>query len=197
VYKTPTGNNGHYELELGAMAWWKPICCIALKGDASYHWVLGRTERVAAAFKGATVKNINPIIGADISWHYFIGHLDLTFIHPENPGLGVDIGYEFYWKNKDNICFKKLCFISECEKNDGCIPFGTTDGVTATDFFGNSEPLSPCVLSEFTNRISNKLRIEFFHHWNFADLYMGWSQVFYGKNIMRETSYYLGMSINF
>jgi hypothetical protein len=196
LYKTPTGNNGHYEIELGAMAWWKPIDCVALKGDASYHWVLERSERVAAAFKGATVKNINPILDADISWRYFIGHLDLTFIHPENPGLGLDIGYEFYWKNKDDICFKGICDIGDCEDNKG-VPFSTINGTNATDFFGNSEPLDPCVLAKFTNRISNKLRIEFFHHWNFGDLYMGWSQVFHGKNIMRETSYYIGMSINF
>lgn len=195
VYKMPTGNNGHFEIAGGLMGWWHAVDTVALKADASYHWVLNRSERVAESFQGATVKNINPIVNADISWQYFIGHIDLTFLHPENPGLGFDIGYEFYWKKQDNICFKGSSCSSSCE-DDG-IPFATVDGNLATDFFGNFEPLDPCVLERYTKRVSNKLRIEFFHHWNFGDLYAGWSQVFYGKNIMRETSYYFGMSINF
>jgi hypothetical protein len=198
LYKTPTGNNGHMEIDLGAMAWFHAIDTVVLKGDASYHWVLESSERVAAPFVGATVKNINPILDADISWRYFIGHLDLTFLHPENPGLGFDVGYEFYWKKKDQVDFKCLsCPSTSCDSNGICIPFSTVSGSTATDFFGNSQTLDACVLEKYTDRVSHKLKVEFFHHWNFGDLHAGWSQVFYGKNIMQETSYYLGMSINF
>lgn len=222
IFKLPAGNNGHYEIDLGLMGWWKAKEWGAIKADASYHWVLDRKERVAAAFSGATVKNINPLIDADISWRYFIFHLDGMLTHPENPGLGFNVGYEFYWKQKDDICFKnKTCSIESCDNdcddcdddcdddcNDCCNgsssttcvarctpPVAQVSGDTATDFFGVSQTLNPCVLEKHTKRISHKARVEFFHHWNFGDLFAGWTQVFHGKNAMKETTYYLGMNI--
>jgi hypothetical protein len=201
LYLIPRGNNGHYEVKLGAMGWWRPKDWFALKADLSLHAALKATERVAASFKGATVKNIGPAVDANVSWNYLIGHFDINFMHPKNTGLGFDLGYEVYVKGHDDICFLAGNCFKKCDSVCDCcnVPafVGSPNGLAANDFFGISQILDPCVLARNTNVISHKFRSEFFHHWNFCDLFMGWTQVFAGKNAMQETSWYLGMDIRF
>jgi len=194
------------------MGWYQPVNWFILTSDGAYHKVFKHTEQVAAAFKGATVKNLGPTLCANIDWQYVVWHLDLNFVHPENPGLGFDIGYELYWKGHDEACFVGSSGIANCGTgcSNNCSSGCSTNGsngcstdlcctssfiTTAKDFLGVTKQLDPCVLAINTSQLAHKIRVEFFHRWNFCDVFAGWSQVFAGKNSMQETSWHIGMEI--
>lgn len=166
-----TGNNHHYEFRFGGVATWNPACWFAFKVDALYAHAFKARERVAAAFKGATVKNIGPAINSDISWNYLFGHASFNFFNPCNPRTGVMFGYEWYTKFKDKVRF---------------------DQTTATDFLGNTRELDPNVLEFRTDVVSHKGMVELFHQGDFWELFGGWTSVFAGKNAPKESDWYIG-----
>ena len=172
----PLGNNGHYELRGALFAGWEPTYWVALSADASYNWVLKRTENVAAAFKGATVKNIGPSVKADVSWQYFVGNFDVTFLHPCNNQLGFDVGYEPYVKRSDKVHFLTS---------------------TAEDLLGNVQPLDDSVLENRTSVVAHKIRAEIFHQWDYFEIFAGWAQVVAGKNAPHDTDWHLGAVVYF
>lgn len=190
-----TGNNGHFELKLGADFGWKACKWLAFDLDASYNFVLEANEWRGAPFKGATIKNIGPKIQAKTKWGYFTGHFDVSFFHPENQNLGFTLGYEAYVKQCDKI---KLC--------GTCGAAGTTS-TTAVQFpvMGgcgqstvlNATPaeLDASILAADTKRVSHKIRGEVFHRWSFCEIFGGASSVFAGKNIMKETECHIGCGI--
>jgi len=57
-----TGHNRHFEIKLGLDGGWMPREWFAFKIDASFHHAFRRTEKRAALFKGATVRNTGPEI---------------------------------------------------------------------------------------------------------------------------------------
>jgi hypothetical protein len=172
----PLGNNGHYELRGALFAGWEPTYWVALSADVSYNWVLKRTENVAAAFKGATVKNIGPSVKADVSWQYFVGNFDVTFLHPCNNQLGFDVGYEPYVKRADKVHFLTS---------------------TAEDLLGNVQPLDDSVLENRTSVVAHKIRAEIFHQWDYFEIFAGWAQVVAGKNAPHDTDWHLGAVVYF
>lgn len=172
----PTGNNDHFELKLAVEGGWRPTDWFALKADASYSHAFKHKEKKAAAFTGATVKNIGPAVDADVSWGYFTGHFDLNFFHPDNPNLGFNIGYELWAKRDDNV---KFC------------------AETAVDCLGKTNTLDKCILEKNTNSMSHKVRGEVFHRHNFSEFYVGASHIFAGRQVMKETEWHIGMVINF
>jgi hypothetical protein len=177
VYFQSTGNNRHYEVRVGAEGGWRPYEWFGFKADVYYNHAIRRTEKVAAAFKGATVKNIGPTVDASVSWGYVVFHLDFDFRHPKNPDLGCTFGYELFAKQKDSVCF--------CQ-------------ATATDFLGRTnQPLDPSVLERNTKVLTNKLRMELYHRWNFGEIFAGGSQIVSGKNAMKETEIHLGFAMYF
>ncbi len=176
ILKMPLGNNGHVETKLALYGSWKPLNWFTLKADAAYSLVLKAQENVATAFTGATIKNIGPTTQAKISWSYFVGDLAMTFLNPKNSYVGVTIGYQFYAKMKDKICF--------------CSP-------TAKDFMGDVHELDSCLLARRTNVMSHKGRIELFCQTKACDFFVGYEHVFAGKNAMKETSLHLGLSVGF
>lgn len=191
----PTGNNGHFEIKLGADFGWKACKWLAFDLDASYNFVLEANEWRGAPFKGATVKNIGPKIQAKTKWGYFTGHFDVTVFHPENQNLGFSLGYEAYVKQCDKI---KFC---------GTCPTTGTTATTAVQFpiagccgscaIQNLTPaeLDSCILAKDTKRVSNKIRGEVFHRWSYCELFAGASSVFAGKNIMKENECHVGVGI--
>lgn len=206
------GNDGHFELGLRTFDYWMPIRWFVWRADLAYYKVFKRSEKVAAAFAGATVKNINPTIDATVQWQYVILHNDFQFFHPSNPGLGMVIGYELYWKSSDTIDFVTSNTCNACPTTQcgffvsgqaqpatpaSCDKQATAAALTALDFFGNRQTLAPSLLEQDTCRISHKMRAELFHHWNFGDIFLGWSSVVGGKNVMQETAWQLGMTIQF
>jgi hypothetical protein len=177
IAQTPAGNDGHFEVRGGIILGWDPTEWFAMKIDGYYNGALRKRENVAAAFTGATVKNIGPAVKADISWQYFVGDVDFTFMVPcICPELGFDAGYQFYWKSTDRVKFTQT---------------------TATDFSGNTSPLSAAVLKMNTNQWAHKVKAEFFQTvWGWQ-LFAGFAHTFAGKNAMRDTDWYIGFKAYF
>jgi len=179
VYWKATGNNGHVEVKLGIDTGWMPREWFAFEFDLAYHHAFKRSEKRAAAFEGATVVNVGPELEAKVSWNYFVGRADFSFFHPHNPDLGFTFGYELFAKSKDHVKF-------EC------------DATTATDLLGRKDqPLSSCNYEKRTNALSNKLRAQIFHRWNYFELFGGGSQIVAGRDVMKETEAHLGLVVYF
>lgn len=172
----PLGNNGHVEigpgLEVGGyLARW-----CSLRGALSYSWVLCARECVAAAFKGACVKNIGPATPAYISWRYFNFTFDFNITEPHWHQFGINLAYNLYCKTRDCVAFTSA---------------------TALDFDGAAQTLDPCLLSCSTHVVSNKLQGELFWSSSFGAIYGGFSYVVSGKNVPVENMVYIGLGIEF
>lgn len=176
VYYQPTGNNGHYEFKVELDLAWHPCRWFGIHTDIAYSQVFRRTEKRAASFVGATIRNIGPSIDADVSYGYGVFDLDATFFHPENCNLGMALSYQLYAKRKDKVRF--------------CAPM-------ALDLNGTAQLLDPTILENGTNALTNKLRGEVFHRWDYCDLFIGASRVFAGRNAFKETEAYIGIEISF
>ncbi|MGE0206424.1 MAG: hypothetical protein AB7R69_01095 [Candidatus Babeliales bacterium] len=173
IYKIfNTGNNRHWVAKFGGIATYDPNIWCHIKAEAFYSYVAPATERVAAPFTGATVKNIGPAVKASISWNQFVARLDTIWLVPCNPRVGWLLGYEAYFKTKDNVKLKQT---------------------TATDFLGNTHTLDPAVLEERTKVYSSKARVEMFHQGSFWELFAGWTHVFAGRNAPKETDWHIGL----
>lgn len=175
VLKQPLGNNDHPELRIAYDLGWDVARWFKLSVDGAYSWALKHKESVAAPFKGATVKNVGPCVNADVKWGYFLGHFDATVI--ANDRCGFDLGYEIYHKSTDKISLSTTT----------ATPFGLT----------SESELDSAVLSKDTKRTAHKLRAGMFTMIGDCEISGGWSHVFAGKNVPRETDYYISMIINF
>lgn len=176
LLKLPAGNNGHYEVQAGAMGGWEGLDWLNIKVDGLYSFVLPRTEKVAAPFEGATIKNIGPTIDGKVSWQYFVGDLAFTFLVPCNPRVGLNIGYQVYWKRRDKISF---------------------DITSAADFFGVVHPLDASVLEQRTNVVAHKICSELFHQGDNWEVAGGWTHAFAGKNAFKDSEWYLSLLVYF
>lgn len=177
LLKVQTGNNHHYEIKLGWFLGWNPCDWFAIKTDVWYHWALKGRESVAAPFVGATVKNIGPTIDANVSWQYFIGEVDFTFIIPcIEPLIGFDLGYQAWVKRKDHV---------------------TLPVSSATDFVGIVEPLNASLLQYRTKRIAHTVKAEIFKQTCDWQLFAGWNHTFAGQNSLNDSDWYLGLEVYF
>jgi len=176
VYFQAPGHNGHFELMLAVDGGVQFNNIIAFQGDAGYHAVLRHTERRAAPFQGATIRNIGPTIDADVSWGWFQLNAGFTLFHPQDPDLGCTLGYEFYAKQKDSV---HLC------------------ATTATDLLGGTYALNAALLEKYTNTQTNKIRGTCFYKIGYAEFIGGAYYTFAGKHAMREVGWHLGLNINF
>lgn len=206
LYLLQPGNNGHFEWNVGYMSWWAPYSWLLLKSDARFNLVFNREEKVAASFAGATVKNIGPVTQAEVNWEYFVGHVDVSLLnqfdkyaHRDDHVFGFNLGYEFYWKSSDHICFvADKCDLDDQELDCCGVPASAqSDCKTGIDLLGVRKPLDSCVLERYTDRLSSKINVEFFSHWKLGEIFAGWSQVIAGKNIMQETAYQIGLNVRF
>ena len=176
VYFQPTGHNGHFEMMFGLDGGWHPNNWFAFGIDASYHHVFEHTERRAAPFAGAKIRNIGPAVDANVKWGCMMANGVATFFHPKDSNLGCTLGYEFYAKRKDSICL--------CRK-------------TATDFLGADFALDQKLLEENTNSQTHKVRGTGFYRISYAEFMFGASYIFAGKHAMRETEWHLGLNVSF
>lgn len=183
IYFTPTGHNRHFELKLGMEGGWMPCNWFGLKVDWAYHHAFERTEKRAAPFKGATIRNIGPEIDAKVKWDYFTFHADANFFHPCNSDLGCSFGYELFAKRKDQVRL-------------GCPDLGCNGGIT-TDLLGTTAELDFTLLEKRTNSMTHKLRGEIFHRSSFFELFAGASHIVGGRNAMQESELHLGLAIYF
>ena len=170
------GNNGHIELHVGAIGGWRPNDWFALSLDAMYSHVFRGIEHRAATFEGATVVNIGPLVDANVSWNYFVAHIDFNFFHPRNRDLGTEIGYEFFVRSKDKLRY--------CQD-------------TAVDCLDRNLPIDECLAASLSKSQSHKIRGETFYRIGFGEIFIGASQVFAGKFVMKESEWHVGMQIWF
>ena len=181
----PTGNNGHFEVKTMCEMGVKPMRWMAMKADAGFHYVIEATEKRAAAFTGATIKNLGPQVDAKVKWSYFTAHVDLSMFHPYNQGLGCTLGYEVYAKNKDQVKFKDL----QARTLGSAAGIDTGQGTVLAD-------LDATILEKDTRRVSHKVRGEVFHRSNYGEIFAGASKVIAGRNIMRESELHIGFGIH-
>jgi len=175
VLKQSTGNNGHLEARVSTMLGWDACRTVKIRLDGSYNYVAKKTERIAAPFVGATVKNIGPCINADIKWHYFTADANISFFASQH--CGFDVSYQFYGKSRDKIC-----------------PFITA----MTDFSGReNQIIDTHVASSLTKVYSHKARAEFFMSTKCCELFVGGAYTFAGRNAMRDVDCFLGMQVRF
>ncbi|MGE0009175.1 MAG: hypothetical protein AB7F19_01425 [Candidatus Babeliales bacterium] len=177
LLQQPLGNNRHFEWKLGVQMGTQPCDWFAFKGDVQFYHVFSRTERVAAAFTGSRIRNIGPTVDAKVSWNYFLGNFDFTFVVPCAKNCsGVDIGYQPYFKSKDKIRFEQI---------------------TALNLIGQTATLDPDVLENDTNRHGHRIKVELFHKTCSWEIFGGWLHTFAGKNIQRDSDWYLGFGMFF
>ncbi len=176
IYQQTTGNNGHFATKLGVEGGYKPCDWLGAKVEFFWRHNFNATEKRAAAFRGATVKNIGPCLDARVNWDDFQLYIDFTFFSQRCPNLGWDVGYEFYAKTKDDVCF--------CS-ND------------LQAWNGTASALNPRLLEENTDTQAHKVRAEIFNEWGCFQLFFGGAYNFAGKNVMKEALWYLGMKAYF
>ncbi len=176
IYYQTTGHNGHFEFKVGMDLALRACKYVGFKTDWSFNHAFNHKEHRNAAFAGATARNIGPQVDATVNWNYWIVHFDLNFFHPHNPEIGGVFGYEFFAKQNDNVSF--------CQK-------------TAVDYLGQTKPLDATILEKNTNPMTHKLRGEVYHRWNYCELSLGASQILAGRNAMKESEAYIGITLHF
>ncbi|MFA5074661.1 MAG: hypothetical protein WC436_01005 [Candidatus Babeliales bacterium] len=187
-YKVQTGNGQHWELKVGGLLAWQPICWLNMKLDVHGGFALEGKEKRMAAYKGAEIKNMGPRVDADVDYQYFVGSFDFNFFHPKDHSLCGDLGYEFYYKTKDSIKFKESSHL----------PFygAAISGTTYTS--DQNGALDAGVLERNTQAISHKVRWE--GSWKatkYLDLFIGASFIFAGKDVPREKEMHAGGLVKF
>lgn len=171
IYQQTTGNNGHFAIKLGAEGGYKACEWLGIKADFFWEHNFSAREKRAAAFVGATTRNIGPCVDARVSWDAFQAHVDFTFFNPKCCDMGWDFGYELYAKLDDKVSF--------------C-------GVQMLDFNGSTQRLDPNILHNNTNTQSHKVRGEIFKRWDCFEIFLGGSYIVAGRQVMKEAECHLG-----
>jgi len=195
AYYAPTGNSGHWEIKLGGMVTWMPLDWFNLKLDGYFSFVLESTERRCATFKGAQIKNIGPAVDADVDWQYLVLRLDTNLFHPKTNDLSATIGYEFYYKTRDDVDFKvgKMeSFLGAKQVNHG------TENYPEWRWDEYEEDLDSSVIERNTEAIGHKIRLEgSYRATDWFELFVGGSYTFAGQHLPRETDAHGGFTIRF
>lgn len=175
VFRQPLGNNGHYEFKLGGQMLWEAHEWVSIHGDITGFILSKNKECVSSAFEGATIKNIGVPVTADITWNYLLLHTDVYFTPPNRHNFGGVLGYEFYYKSRDDIQF--------CQS-------------TAIDCLGMEAPLDACVLEKDTRAIGHKIRGEaYIDACEWLQIYGGGTTLVGGRNVPDTTAWHLGFSV--
>ncbi len=192
-YRVHLGNGEHWEIKLGAMGAWMPLDWMNVRLDGRFSFVLESSEQRCAGFKGAQIKNIGPQVAADVDWQYLTLNLDFTFFHPKTDDLSLDVGYEFYYKTKDDVDQKRSSMESWLGKK-----WAQENGAGAYGWRDNDKELDDGVLEGNTQSISHKVRCESSYRFSdWFEMYAGGSFIFAGKNIPREADLTLGMNVRY
>ena len=182
VFMQPLGNNGHTEVKIGIFGHLEPLEWIQCNSDISYSRVTRKRELVPAAFVGAQVKNLGPIVPAAIAWGYIVGHLDVRFRAPfsnKKHNLGTTAGYELYHKQKDSVIFHDKAQL---------------------DCLNIQQDLDANVLEKNTRVTSHKMYIEGSYYYVTSNdcsfgIFCGASWVVGGKNVPKEHDWNFGLRI--
>jgi len=193
-YAPQLGNNNHFEVKIGGDLAWKLANWLNVKFDAYYSFVIEATEDRLATFQGAQIKNLGPCTKADVDWGYFVGRVDFTIFHPKTSDVRSSIGYEFYYKTKDDVDFKCKKLASFLGKQLD------TDSTSATfgQFIANCAPLDTCLAEKNTESIGHKVRGETSCQINkWFEIFLGGSFTFAGQNVFADRDAHAGFNIRF
>ncbi|MCK4650861.1 hypothetical protein KAT08_01675 [Candidatus Babeliales bacterium] len=196
-FKAHLGNGEHFEIKIGLMAAWQPISWMNVKLDSYFSFVLEATEKRCAVFEGSQIKNMGPVVNADVDWQYLVARLDFNFFHLKNKRISGLLGYEFYFKTEDDIDFKSTQMQEWSGAYYGTVAQAALEVPAVTDL-ELKKNLSNKLAEKNTEAIGHKIRTEGRYQVNpWFELMAGGSYTFAGKNLPRETDIHAGWSIRF
>ncbi len=172
----PVDTNGHVTWLGGFEIGCSPRRWVGLRASAYGAHVCNHTEKRAAPFKGATIKNIGPTVDLNVSWNYFVGSIDMTILHPTRANVGITGGYEYFIRGLSNVTTKKK---------------------TARDFRGLVKELDVEVIRARTNTVVHQLRGEVFFNMGLGEIFVGVSRAVAGRNALRSTQANIGLNITY
>jgi len=188
-YRPHLGNGEHFEIKAGGMLAWEPCGWMNVKADGRFAFVLKATEKRPAAFCGAQIKNIGPCVRADVSWQYLVGTVDFNLFHPKTNAISTVLGYEFYYKTKDDIDFHCRCVESWLGQK--------FDPDTLT-WDANAQTLDSSVAEKNSEGIAHKVRLETsFRITQYFEIFCGGTYTFAGRNVPRESDAHGGFVVTF
>ncbi|HEV2916356.1 MAG TPA: hypothetical protein VGW78_01270 [Candidatus Babeliales bacterium] len=181
IFALPLGNNGHAEVKVGTHARWQPSDWFVANIDLLYAKVCSAQKKVAAPFRGSVVKNLGPLLCANVGWNYTQGHADATWYLVRTRCINsyFHLGYELYYKAQDHICFNQFF---------------------ARDCFGVRQPLNPCLLTRRTKQLSHKVYGDLALEWQPAQwvktiLFGGFNTVVSGNNVPKEHGFQIAVQL--
>lgn len=178
VLQQPTGLNDHVGIRIGSEHGWDALDWLKLNIGSRYTFVINDEQKVAAPFAGATIKGIGPCVSACTQWGFFEGYVNTTMCI--NDSCYFDVSYQVYHQPRLDCSDVRLL------------------QQTATDLAGRSnQQLSPRPLLINTERTSHKIHTAFHVAYECCYLNLGFSHALAGRNIMRDTDWYAGLSIDF
>ena len=166
----------HSAVSIGLEGGWRPYDWFGFRINARYTYWFNRIESRAAPFKGATVVNIGCPIDVVVGFDWVDIHADATFFSPLNDNQGIDIGYELFAKSNERV---------------------RSNVTVANDLLGVSQPLDLSLLEKHTNSMAHRFRGQFFHRWNCVEVYGGFAEIFAGRHVMKETTWHVGIKMDF
>lgn len=196
-YRVHLGNGGHFEINLGAEGGWQPLDWMNFKAHARWSFVLESEETRMATFTGSCVKNVGPCVKADVDWNYFVGQIDFNFFHPESSDICGTMGYEFFYKSKDHVCYKVKSMESFAGKKYKT-EAPAADGTIKRTLIDNPQTLGKSEAEKYTERIAHKIRGEASYRLSkYIDIFAGSSYVFAGQYVPAECEIHAGWSVRF
>jgi len=178
VLQVPAGLNDHVGIRIGSEHGWDAFDWLKMNLGLRYTFVIEDNEQVAAPFQGATITGIGPCVQAQTKWGYLEGFFNATM--PVSDCCGFDLGYHVY--HQPGL---------DCDDISIC-------SSTAIDLAGQSgQQLDSSILTRDTQRTSHKVRAAFHFCSNNCHFNMGFDHAFAGKNIMRDTTWYVGVTADY
>lgn len=187
-YRAALGNGKHWEMKLGGMLALQPFSSLNIKADCAYACVIPREEAVRAAFKGARVKNVGPLVQGYIGWNYYVARLEATIFHLKARAISNTFGYEFFYKERDALVFPR---------NNTSTWQGRTFDVDGS-VLRNEYPLDASIATSNTDSVAHRCKFETsFRITNQCEFCLGLGYTFAGKNVPRAIDGSLVLNVLF
>jgi len=188
-YKPRLGNGGHWDVFFGAGLGFvfNPLCNFRLHGR--YSIILPEVEEVCATFKNTLVKGIGPRALATVDWKYATINLDCTLFHPDSKTCSAVLGYQLFWKGRDNVSYKD----AEAETW-----LGKKYNVSTRQFEPNLKELDALALSINTDSIAHRFRMEVsLRIGSYCEMLFGGAYTIFGKHVACDLDTHFGVHLTF
>ncbi len=188
-YKPRLGSGGHWDVFFGGS-----VACVLrnmfnFRVHGNYGIVLPAEEEVCATFKNTLIKGIGPKQEATIDWKHGVLNFDCTIFHPDSKTCSAVLGYQFYWKGKDNVSFKK---------SDAATWLGKKYNLTTREFDADSVALDAQLYAQNTDSIAHRLRMEVsLRIGSYCEVLFGGAYTIAGRHIARDLDTHFGVHLTF